>query len=263
MDNHKEINKGFSDIYDEYEELNKKNPMSQWKRQRIYTHLEKHLKPNSKILEINSGSCIDAAYLCSRGHKVHATDISDGFQVHAQKKIEEQSLQNRLTYQQLSFTELDKLSIKGFDHIFSNFAGLNCIEDVESVLSQFERLLNPKGKMTLVILPKIAPWEWLRVRYGFSEGFRRFKKYGIEANVSGSKVTTFYHSASKIKKALSSNYNTLQLENLGFFMPSVDSFSLKRPKSFQVFANADVKFQRLMPKGIGDYYILTLQLKDQ
>mgnify|MGYP000329992541 CR=1 FL=1 len=235
--------------------------MSKWKRQRVYTHLEKHLLPNSKILEINAGSCIDAVYLCSKGHKVHATDISDGFQVHAERKIQVLSLQDKLTYEQISFTELSELSETGFDHVFSNFAGLNCIEDIESVLDQFEKLLNPKGKITLVILPKIAPWEWLRIRYGFYEGFRRFKKNGVEANVNGSSVKTFYHPASKIQKILTSNYNKVQLENLGFFMPSVDSFSLKRPKSFQLFAKADVKFQKLMPKGVGDYYILTMQLK--
>jgi ubiquinone/menaquinone biosynthesis C-methylase UbiE len=256
-----EINKGFSSIYSEYENLNAKNPMSQWKRQRVYEHLEKHLKPRSKILEINAGSCIDAVYLCSKGHKVHATDLSDGFHLYAQEKVEKLFLKDTLTYEQLSFTELHKLTVTEFDHVFSNFAGLNCIEDIESVLSQFEALLNPKGKVTLVILPKIAPWEWLRIRYGISEGFRRFKKNGVKANINGSKVTTYYHSASKIQKILNEKYKTLHLENMGFFMPSVESFSLKRPKAFQFFAKADVKFQKLMPKGVGDYYILTLQLK--
>lgn len=260
MANHNQVNKGFSAIYEEYEELNTDNPMSQWKRSRVYAHLNKHLVPNSYILEINAGSCIDAVHLCKQGHRVHATDISDGFVNHAKQKTEKYSLENQLTFEQLSFTDLHKLEQTGFNHIFSNFAGLNCIEDIVGVLNQFERLLQPNGKVTLVILPKIAPWEWLRIRYGLSEGFRRFKKGGVEANVSDSKVTTYYHPASKIQKALTQKYDTLQLENLGFFMPSVDSFSLKRPKSFKFFAKMDTKFQRVMPKGVGDYYILTLQL---
>ena len=50
------------------------------------------------------------------------------------KKVEVQGLTGRVTQELCSFTRLDELSEKGpYDLIFSNFAGLNCTDELDKV----------------------------------------------------------------------------------------------------------------------------------
>ena len=69
-----------------------------------------------------------------------------------------------VSYELCSFTELENLINRGpYDLIFSNFAGLNCTDELEKVLDSFTHLLKPGGIVTLVILPKFCLWEFLLV----------------------------------------------------------------------------------------------------
>jgi len=71
------------------------------------------------------------------------------------KKIKQTNLDRKITHELCSFTELENLRQPGpYDHIFSNFAGLNCTNELEKVLNSFSFLLKPGGLVTLVLMPK-------------------------------------------------------------------------------------------------------------
>src|SRR5882672_2948222 len=134
----------------------------QYKRQRVRDHITKWLSPQSHILEINSGTGEDAIYFAQQGHTVHATDISTGMQEMLTKKVKENNLENKISHELCSFTELENLQQqRPYDLIFSNFAGLNCTHNLAKVLDSFSFLLKPHGRVTLVILPKFCLWEFL------------------------------------------------------------------------------------------------------
>src|SRR4051812_41820057 len=56
------------------------NTIVNYKRQRVRGHVLKHLRPQSNILELNSGTGEDAIFFAGEDHHVHATDISAGMQ---------------------------------------------------------------------------------------------------------------------------------------------------------------------------------------
>jgi methylase of polypeptide subunit release factors len=85
-------------------------------------------RSSGSILELNAGTGSDAAYFADKGFLVHATDVADGM-VNAIKE-KAARLPERLTVQQLSFTELESVEGAPFDLVFSNFGGLNCIPDL-------------------------------------------------------------------------------------------------------------------------------------
>ncbi len=65
---------------------------------------------------------------------------------YSRKKYVSASLTDKVSFELCSFTELEKLKDKGpYDMIFSNFAGLNCTNELEKVLRSFPALLNPGG----------------------------------------------------------------------------------------------------------------------
>lgn len=267
MDKNKQsIKKGFSKISHHYENLETTSSLINWMRKQVRSHLNKELKSNAKILEINCGSGIDAVYFSKKGYDVHATDIAPGMINYVASKIKSESLKENLSCERLSFNELDKLSPQKFNHLFSNFGGLNCSSEDEllDVFDSFKQLLFPNGKITLVLMPKICVWEFLKIFKGNKNAFRRLKKNGVIANIEGEQVHTFYHSASRIKKLLSKDFKKIKVENICFLAPTGNrvNFPKKYPVLFKYLSSLDGISNKIsFLRGYGDYYILTASLK--
>ena len=118
----------------------------------------------------------DAIFFARQGHTVHATDISAVMQAMLTEKVKLHDLKGSISHELRSFTDLTNLFNRGpYDVIFSNFAGLNCTNELPKVLQSFKNLLKPGGFVTLVILPKFCLWEFLLLFKGkFRTAFRRF-----------------------------------------------------------------------------------------
>lgn len=254
------INKGFSSVYDEYEKIDQQGIVAKWMRKRVHKHLLNYLNKDDEILELNAGSGIDAFFLAKKGFKVFATDVSNGFVEYFSKKINKEQLESKIEFQQLSFTEISSLNRK-FDYIFSNFGGLNCIENLDDVLLNFDKLLNPGGKVSLVIMPKICFWEWLWFYKSFKKAFRRLKSKPEKANVDGFEIDVWYHNYKTIIKYLEKDFKLLKVENLAFFAPTGanDDFAIKFPKIYKILTYLDEKLNFLQARGIGDYFIISLE----
>lgn len=255
------INLAFSSIYEEYETLSKENYCDIFRRNTIRKHVESFLNPQDTILEINAGSGIDAVYFAKNGYNVLATDIADNAEVYINNKIKTEGLKN-LEFQKYSFTDLKSIGNRKFNHVFSNYGGLNCTNDLEEIFSQFNHLLLPKGYVSLVIMPKFYPLEMASIFKGNKNAFRRWKKNGVLANVNGHLIPTYYHSPKKIKKAMGNDFQAVSTKNIGTFYPLLDYNSFqKHPKTINFLMHLDSWINRkaLIPKGIGDYFIITFQ----
>lgn len=247
-----------SSNYDQYEEG---NHILKWMRQQVRNHALEFLKPGDKILELNSGTGIDAEFFAEKGFRIHCTDLSDGMVDQMNKKFSSEKYSDKVTIQQCSFIELDKVGDKKFDFIFSNFGGLNCIPDLNEVTKIFPSLLNNKGKVCLVIMPPVCPWEIVQcVRGKFKFAFRRLNKNGTLANIEGIIFTTFYFTPGDVMKALGKNFKLQKLEGLAVFtpIPQMTNFSKKFPRLIKALNKLDEKFAGLFPLNrIGDHFILT------
>ncbi len=114
-------------------------------RRKVYDHVLRFLQPADRLLELNAGTGIDAAFFARRGHTVHAIDIAPGMLDHLAAKIDQQHLPDRLTYQALSFTEIDRVEGGPYRYLFSNFGGLNCIADLHWSRAICRKILMPGG----------------------------------------------------------------------------------------------------------------------
>src|SRR4249920_2651381 len=123
IDNSVQVNEAFSKQSQHFDEDDFQNPLLQAMRSQVYNHVSKFIRKPSRILELNSGTGIDALHFIHQGHSVHATDLSNGMIEEIKKKINEFNLHDRLTVQQLSYDQLDYLKGRKFDFVFSNFGG--------------------------------------------------------------------------------------------------------------------------------------------
>lgn len=244
-------------IYDEYEKSNK---ILEWMRQQVYDAALKYLKSGNKILELNSGTGTDALYFAKLGFEVLCTDLSDGMIEIISEKIKKENPGNRIRVLQCSYTELDKISGEKFDFIFSNFGGLNCIKDLTAVTRHFPNLLNENGKVCLVIMPLVCPWEIMQViKFNFKFAFRRFSKFGADANVEGVSFKTYYFSYKKIKSALRSKFKIIYKQGLAVFtpIPQMENFIKKHPTFVKLLQKLDEMFSKHFPLNlVGDHLII-------
>ena len=255
------VQKAFSKQAAHFDEDDSANPiLVEWRKQ-VYTHVNNFLKPNSSILELNSGTGIDAVYFCSRGNKVHATDYSSGMIQKIQDKIKNSKI-NDLSCQQCSFESLEKISGKKFDYVFSNFGGLNCSSDLSRVTKQLPALLNKGAFVTWVIMPPICPWEILRIFKGKRNAFRRFMKGGTTSHLEGEYFQTYYFSLSSIKNAFGKNFRFIKTEAIGVTAPppSAVDFVKRNSKLSAILNELDRLLRNTFPfNRWGDHIIVTFQ----
>ena len=248
-----------------FDKLYATDTIIQYKRKRVRDHVLQWLQPGSDILELNAGTGDDAIFFALQGHTVHATDISGTMQERLAKKTKKYGLQNKITQELCSYTDLKNLKSCGpYDLIFSNFAGLNCTNELQKVLQSFDDLLKQGGMVTMVILPKFCLWEFLLLFKGkWRTALRRFSgNKGAKAHIEGEFFRCSYYNPSFIRKHLKNSFSVISLEGLCTIVPPsyLEGFAEKHPKSYQSLVKKETKWKMKWPwKFIGDYYIITLK----
>lgn len=245
MQDNDAVNLAFSTQSAHYDHDDKTNHVLQDLRKQVYAHVERHIRANSRILELNAGTGIDASYFISQGHSVLATDLSDGMIIELKKK--------GIDSKQLSYERLDELKGKTFDYVFSNFGGLNCIDDLNKVTKHLSSLMNPGGFVTFVIMPPTCLWEIA------SMNFRRFHKEGVMAHIDGHYFRTWYHSLSDIKKAFGGVFQLIESEGLAALSPpphKTDFSAYKFSRKIDRIVNRSFPFNRW-----ADHIIVTFRLR--
>lgn len=251
-----------------FDEADQLNPVIQRMRKQVHAHLLSLLNPGDRILELNAGTGIDAIFLAQQGFNVFATDNADGMLSVFSKKISALNLENKIQLQKCSFNNLQDLQVGGFNHIFSNFGGLNCADNIKNVVNQFDDFLYPGGMVTLVIMPPICPWELiLALKGNFKIAFRRLRKKGAMSHLEGVYFNTWYHSPKQLLKAFVKNkYNRITVKGLGILSPPPYLFKLaiKNPKTVKMLYKMEEKIDELPPfRSWADHFIITMQKKQE
>jgi ubiquinone/menaquinone biosynthesis C-methylase UbiE len=232
-------------------------------RRKVYDHVLRFVQPANRILELNAGTGIDAAFFARQGYTVHAIDIAPGMLDHLAAKIEQQQLRDRLTYQALSFTDLDRVEGGPFQYLFSNFGGLNCIPDLSLVTHHLPQILAPDSRLTWVIMPPICPWEIALLMKGkYRSATRRLRRGGTLAHVEGTRFMTYYFTPRRVMDALGPDFRLLSLEGLSVFTPPADRLDFPRrfPRLYRTLVKIDDALSPHAPfNHWGDFFILTAQ----
>ena len=260
------VSNAFSKQASKFDEEDISNPVIQRMRKQVHTHLLTLLKPNDRILELNAGTGIDAIFLAQQGFNVYATDNAQGMLEVFADKIKNNNLSDKIQLQKCSFNNLEQINAGTFDHIFSNFGGLNCAEDIEAVIKQFDRLLNPGGIATLVIMPPVCPWEMmLALKGNFKIAFRRLNKKGVASHLEGVYFNTYYYSPKQISKMFDKNkYTLITVKGLGILSPPpyMERFPAKHPVIYKTLCKLEHAIENLRPfNGWADHFIISVKKK--
>lgn len=245
--------------YDSHEE---DHHILKWMREQVHQHVLAYLNPGDHILEINAGTGIDAAFFAGLGYQVHATDLSGEMIKQLEQKVALLKLQDRVTVQQIPYNELDKIENQ-FDYVFSNFGGLNCIPDLSPVAESVANLLKAGGRITLVIMAPVCPWELALILRGhFKTAVRRLHRKGVLAHVEGVHFMSYYFTPKQVLKAFGGGFEKIALQGLGSISPPpyMKNFPRRYPGVYKFLTAVDARLSRFLPFNTwADHFVLTMQ----
>lgn len=249
-----------------FDKIDEENKLIVWMRKRIHKEVMSFIRKEDYLLELNCGTGIDALYFASQGIRVKATDNAPGMLSQLRNKVAAANLEDRVTVQQCSFNNLEQIGISPqFDYVFSDFGGLNCTDKLDKILTDIDGLLKPGGRFTLVIMPKVCPWEMLTIFRGyFKTAFRRFRKGGTLAKVEGVPFQCYYYDPRFIIRQMAPDYKLLSLKGLAITVPPpyIEQFIERRPRLFRALEKWENRLWSKAPFNRWcDHFMITMEKK--
>lgn len=180
--------------------------------------------PGGTILEIGGGTGEDAVWLAQRGFRLLSTDAAPAMvDVTGCKLAPFGSRAEIVAAEDLEPFAHRHLASGGgrFDGAFSNFACLNCVEDLQAVGRGLATLLKPGSTAILVVFGNAAPGEILVevLRGRWQQAFRRFRSGAVPAKIGGHDFTVRYHRARAISSAMQPWFRLVRRLGIGIFVP--------------------------------------------
>jgi len=259
------IAEAFSRTAEKYDSFAEDHPHLTRIRNKVYSHIMRHIPRGARILELNAGTGTDAVQLAQRGFMIHATDIAQGMLNRLREKVHRLGLHDRVTIEERSFLSLENTQGTPFDAVFSDLGGLNCIPDLTPVIQQLPKVLKPGGLVTWVLMPHVCLWEMAEVfRGNFTLAFRRFSRGKVRANLEGLNFDVYYFSPRQVIQWFENDFELVALEGLSVITPTAESknFATWHPRLYRALSWLDDKLSPYWPwHGWGDFYMLTMRYK--
>jgi len=247
---------------DKYDEFIENNPNLMRMRQRVYRFVAARLPKGSRILDLACGTGTDAIWFAQNGYVVHGVDISGEMLERAKQKAQDLNLQDRLSFEQLSYTDLERSNLPPFDLTFSNFGGLNCVSDIKLVAESVRPLLNPYARVIWALMPPFCLWEAAMLLRGrFKLATRRFAGRSTVFK-EGLHYPVFYYTPAQVATAWGENFHLESVEALSVITPPATNkdFAVKRPRAFSLLSKFDDALAPRWPfKYWGDFTIVALK----
>ncbi|HEX2616819.1 MAG TPA: class I SAM-dependent methyltransferase [Flavobacteriales bacterium] len=245
-----------------FDAIDAANPLIGRMRALVRAEALKHMKPRDALLELNAGTGIDSFYFAEQGLRVLATDGAEGMVAELQAK-QRTHPQLHVDVMACSFLELERLGDRRFDHVFSNFGGLNCTPHLDQALHGIDRVLRPGGTCALVIMPRFSPWELLAVLKGrVGLALRRWRRGGTVAHLEGLTFLCHYFSPRYVRKHLGQGYEVITQRALSLVVPPphMERFPSRWPRLLRALDRIEEGIAHRWPfRNWGDHYLIILR----
>ena len=255
----------FHPIANNYDATFTNTPIGRLQRSQVWKALERYtVAAPMRILELNCGTGVDAVHFAAKGHQVLATDAAPGMIDITAARAKVMHLDHLISTRVSPFDTITQLPETGFDLVFSNFGGVNCIPTSElgQLAEDCREKLRPGGVLAMVVMGRFCYWETLYflAKGKWSTAFRRLRREASTANLSSQHVVpTWYHSKGSLKNL--PGYQHLGSVPIGLAIPPsyLNPFFAKRERLLNGLAKIEQFFFRQQVTFGADHFLILLQ----
>jgi SAM-dependent methyltransferase len=233
-------------------------------RNAVWKEMLKVFHPQDNILELNCGTGEDAFFMASYGISVFACDASQQMILRAEQRLHHKSQSLPVVFCHLSTERIAELSpYRRFDGVFSNFSGLNCIEDLKPVATALSSLLHHNNRLLLCFSTRYCWSEFLyyTLRGEFRKAVRRWGGR-TTAVLDGVPLTIYYPTVREICRSFAPHLRLSEQIGIGvaippsYMEPQIRSY----PVLFRVLCKLEAMLARLpILRSIGDHVLLCFE----
>lgn len=258
------LQEAFNNYALQYDEHFTNSLIGKAQRKQVYEYLKAlHFFLDKKVLEVNCGTGEDVLFYSHHKTRVTAIDISEQMITIAKEK----NKHNNASFICSAIQNLKhKVYETDFDIIFSNFGGLNCLNETD--LKQFAKdsadLTSQQADLVFVIMGTNCIIEklYFLLKGNKEKAYRRKHILGAETNINNQVFTTYYYTPKQIEKIFKSHYTVQNVKPIGLFIPPsyLEPFIKKHPLLFKIIIMLDNVFARFsILSNNADHYIIHLK----
>lgn len=243
-------------------------PLGRLLRRRVRRSLVPWLRPGQRVLELACGTGEDAVWLARQGVEVVATDGAAEMVRLARQKARQADLEERIQVHHCSLQQLASglpSWATGLDGVFSNFGGLNTIDEWRPLARVLAGQVQQSGWALLVVMGPVCPWEiaWHLLHGQIRRAGRRLRQ-PAQARVGGQTIPIWYPSPRQLARAFTPWFCAEQTWSLGLWLPPTYLGHLVARRSW--LAAALDRIEQATGRfggGWGDHYILLLRRTEE
>ncbi len=241
---------------------------ARWLRAMVHRRVDPLLANDSLILEIGCGTGEDAVHFARQGHRVFATDVSEGMLEETRRKRESEPAQTRRRITVATLDAADPCtpaleSSSDFDLVFSNFGALNCVRNHEPVIEFAHDVLRPGGHLALTVMGRYCPWEFLgfALRGDFKRATRRWQGVS-DWRQAGATQRVWYPTISGTRDLCRTRFRIHGIFGIGALLPSTEFFGVceRWPRLFRGVAHVeDIMASHWPLNRLNDHFLIVAQ----
>jgi SAM-dependent methyltransferase len=219
------------------------------------------LPTSARVLELGGGTGEDAVWMAQNGFEVLLTDASAAMVAQACVKLAPYGARAQVAAaEDLPRFALAHMAGDGrlFDAAFSNFAPLNCVEDLSPVAHGLAAMIRPGGQAILVLFGRHSPGEIVTetLRGRPRQALRRLALGPMPARISGRDFTVTYHRGRALRNALAPWFRLQHQVGIGVFVPpsAAEPWISGHPRFLGMLETLDRLLERPLA-GLGDHIL--------
>ncbi len=193
-----------------------------WMRAELWERYAQLFEPGQTVLDVGSGTGIDALFLARNGIRVLGVDVSPSMIAQARAKLINARLEDLIELRVMDVAGLGALPEAGFDGIISAFASLSTVADLHGFATEAARLLKPQGTLLVHLLNRWSGWEWLGlVRNGLFRATRHLgRNPDRNFSIGGRGVRHhLYHAHEAYRRFFAARFRLRRAYGLGILRP--------------------------------------------
>ena len=228
----------FDRIAETYDSIFTETKIGRAQRDAVWRVLRRTFHAGDRVLELNCGTGEDALFLAKQGVMVRACDASSAMVETASERLLTAGTGALASVHHIATEHIAELRYSvPFDGVFSNFSGLNCVEDLPATAEALAGMVRTGAPLLLCLSTRFCLIEivYFALCGRWSNATRRCSGTSI-ASVGGHSFAVQYPTVRQMRRFFAPHFRLKTFLGVGVAIPPsyLKAWATRRPQIFRM-----------------------------